>query len=89
MYPSHIGRSIYICRWGVYHCSDCGVMLFWSTCNTFWHTNNPQRTGHKGTITGCEKDENDTWKYKITFSDGEFTYACKSDPEVRFPNHHD
>ena len=55
----------------------------------FWHTNNPQRTGHKGTITGCEKDENDTWKYKITFSDGEFTYACKGHPEVRFPNHHD
>ena len=44
---------------------------------------------YEGTITGCEKDENDTWKYKITFSDGEFTYACKGDPEVRFPKHHD
>ena len=25
------------------------------------------------------------WKYKITFSDGDSTYADRDDPEVRFP----
>ena len=38
---------------------------------------------YEGTITGCEKDEN-VWKYKITFSDGESTYASRDDPEVEF-----
>ena len=36
---------------GEYRCSDCGVMLFCSTYNTFWHTNNPQRiTRHISSI---------------------------------------
>ena len=36
---------------------------------------------HEGTITECEKCEN-VWKYKISFSDGDFTYATRDDPEV-------
>ena len=31
---------------GEYRCSDCGVMVFCSRCNAFWHTENPHRTGH-------------------------------------------
>ena len=42
---------------------------------------------YEGTITGfeIEKDEN-VWKYIITFSDGESTFACKDDPVVEFPS---
>ena len=42
---------------------------------------------YEGTITGCEKYEN-VWKYKISVSDGEFTYATRDDPEVNFPSSH-
>ena len=31
---------------GEYCCSDCGVMVFCSRCNAFWHTENLHHTGH-------------------------------------------
>ena len=42
---------------------------------------------YEGTITGCELIEG-IWKYKITFSDGESTYASIDHPEVKYPLSH-
>ena len=42
---------------------------------------------YEGIITGCERDKNNIWKYKISFSDGESTYASRDDSEVNFPQH--
>ena len=39
-------------------------MLFCSTCNTFWHTNNPQRTGHK-----VESVESPSQRENISYSE--------------------
>ena len=43
---------------------------------------------YEGIITGCERDKNNIWKYKISFSDGESTYASRDDSEVKFPPTH-
>ena len=60
------------------HAPDFSLMM--KTCEVLYDDNK----WYKGKIMGIEQREG-IWKYKITFSDGDSTYADRDDPEVRFP----
>ena len=57
---------------------DSSLMM--KTCEVLYDDNK----WYKGTIMGLEQIDG-IWNYKITFSDGDSTYAAKDDPEVHFP----
>ena len=60
------------------HAPDFSLMM--KTCEVLYDDNK----WYKGKIMGIEQIEG-IWKYKITFSDRDSTYADRDDPEVRFP----